>query len=134
MNRPAIPPPRVLIVMSDQWTRALLRAALREMGYDAVGTRNLRNAMRIDPAEPGRGPVRLLVVDQSAVGGEDDEQLARVLDRFRGADAMLIAGTTSAAPQGEWRAVLHRPLTVAEIASAVERLLPLAVESRHRLD
>ena len=29
-------PPRVLIVMDDQWHRALLRAALRDVGYDAM--------------------------------------------------------------------------------------------------
>lgn len=29
--------PRVLILQPDHWPRALLRAELREAGYDAVG-------------------------------------------------------------------------------------------------
>lgn len=120
--------------MPDQWSRALLRGALRETGYDAVGTRSLQSGTRIDPDEPGREPVRLLVVDQKAIGSEGDENLARLLARFRGADAMLIAGTTTATPQGEWREVLHRPLTVADIASAVQRRLPIPPDARHPLD
>src|SRR5690242_17989066 len=31
-------PPRVLLVMSDHWPRALIRAELIERGLDAVGT------------------------------------------------------------------------------------------------
>src|SRR3954470_19927901 len=54
-------PPRVLLVMPDQWPRALLRAALRDAGYDAVGAPGLSAALRYRPAVADRGPVRLVV-------------------------------------------------------------------------
>jgi hypothetical protein len=113
------PPPRVLIVMPDQWPRALLRADLREAGYDAVGTRNLSSAQRIRPEEPDRGPVRLVVVDQSALGEAGDDQLAR---------------PTVASPGGTWRRVLRRPVSVGEIVDAAQTLLPLPPQDRHPVD
>jgi len=75
--------PRVLIAMPEQWPRALLRAALREAGYDAVGTRNLGTAQRTQSDEPDRGPVRLVVVDQSSLSGAHNKlrELLHVTER-----------------------------------------------------
>src|SRR3954454_21547300 len=71
---PPPPPPRVLLVMPEQWPRALLRAALREAGYDALGAPGLPGAIRY-PVHPGdRGPVRLVLLDQAALA--DDEAAA----------------------------------------------------------
>ena len=61
--------PRIVIVSTDQWLRAGLRAELRERGYDAVGARDLAEAVRVSRPEPGRGPVCLVVVDQLSLGG-----------------------------------------------------------------
>jgi hypothetical protein len=58
-------PPRVLLVMPDRWHRALLRAQLRELGYDALGAPDLAGGLLYPAPEPERGPVALIVVDQA---------------------------------------------------------------------
>jgi DNA-binding response OmpR family regulator len=124
----------VLVVMPDQWPRALLRAALREAGYDAVGARDLIAALRASRAEPGRGPVRLVIVDQSALGSASDEQLGRLLARHGTPTAILLARAAVAARAGPWRRVIRRPVSVADIVTAVQAVLPLPPEGRHALD
>lgn len=120
--------------MPDQWPRALLRAALREVGYDAVGTRTLVAALRVPPAEPERGPVRLVIVDQPALGPGSDEQITRLLARHGTPDTILLARAAVATPAGPWQRVLHRPVSVADVVSAAQELLPLELDSRHALD
>jgi DNA-binding response OmpR family regulator len=126
--------PRVLIVMPEQWRRALLRAALREVGYDAVGTRSLSSALRIRRDEPERGPVRLVILDQSVVSRGGKEQLVELLSLHKAPATILIARPTVAVPEGEWQRVLKRPVSVDEIVSATQQLLPLALHDRHPLD
>jgi len=123
--------PRVLIVMPDQWTRALLRASLREVGYDAVGTRTLHSAMRIRVNEPDRAAVALIIIDQAAV---DDLRAVQILLERHHAQAMLIARRTTATPAGPWQRVVYRPISVEEIVRVVEDLLPLSAERRYPLD
>jgi DNA-binding response OmpR family regulator len=126
----------VLVVMPEQWPRALLRSALREAGYDAVGTRNLSSAQRIPVTMPGRGPVRLVVLDQGAMDGAGQELLSRLLAAHGHPATLLVARSTSASPTGaaQWRHVLHRPVSVADIAGTVQSLLPLPAEQRRPID
>lgn len=119
--------------MPEQWPRALLRAALREAGYDAVGTRTLTAAMRFPPQETGRGAVRLVIVDQAALGGPNDPQLGPLLERHGAPATMLLARAAGSAPPGGWQRVLRRPLSVADIVASVETLLPLEPDARHPL-
>jgi hypothetical protein len=126
--------PRVLIVMPEQWPRALLRAALREVGYDAVGTRTLSSALRIRREEPERGPVSLIVVDQLVLGRGGNGDLGRLFSTHGAPATILIARPTVAAPSGPWQRVLPRPISVADVVSAVETLLPIPSEARHPLD
>jgi CheY-like chemotaxis protein len=127
------PPPRILIVMPAQWTRALIRAALRAAGYDAVGATGIREALQVPPREPDRGPVGLLVVDQLAlVGGT--RLLETLLTRHNRPETILIARATVGAPEGPWRHVLQRPVSVADVVAAVEEALPLPSEQRHAID
>jgi len=127
-------PPRVLLVMPEQWPRALLRAALREVGYDAVGTRTLSSALRVNPNEPDRGPVRLVILDQSGLGGDADDQLAQLLARNASPATILLARPTLALPDGSWQRVLRRPVSVGEIVAASQASLPLSPERRYPLD
>lgn len=126
--------PRVLIVMPEQWPRALLRAALREVGYDAVGTRSLSSALRIRPDEPERGSIRLVVLDQSVVSRGRRDQLLQLLSVHKTPATILIARPTVAVPEGRWQRVLTRPVSVDDIVSATRQLLPLSPELRHPLD
>ncbi|HEX9606212.1 MAG TPA: hypothetical protein VF962_03200 [Gemmatimonadaceae bacterium] len=127
-------PPRVLLVMPEQWPRALLRAALREVGYDAVGTRTLSSALRVNPDEIDRGPVRLVILDQSVLGGDADDQLTQLLARNGSQATILLARPTLAIPGGSWKRVLRRPVSVGEIVAAAQASLPLSPEHRHPLD
>jgi hypothetical protein len=131
MAREALPP-RVLLVMPDQWPRALLRAALREVGYDASGTRVLSMVRtRISP-EAGRGPLRLVVLDQDALTDAD----APELDALRSAriPIVLLAPAVRRLHDGPWTQVMRRPFSIGDLVQATERLLPLAPEARRPVD
>ncbi len=128
------PAPRVIIVMVDQWPRALLRAALRDVGYDAVGTRSLETALRLPDVEVDRGPVRLIVIDQSAVGNTSGSELEELLSRHRTSATLLLASATVDAPAGPWGRVLRRPVSVADIVAAVEAMVPVPAAARRPLD
>ncbi|HZI43079.1 MAG TPA: hypothetical protein VFD67_15275 [Gemmatimonadaceae bacterium] len=128
-------PPRVLIVMPDQWRRALIRAALREAGYDAVGASGLRQTQLIRASLPDRGPVRVMILDQDTLITPDDGRTVTELTRRLGEpDAILVARATIRSPEGSWRRVLRRPVSVAEIVRAVEDLAPLHPEMKHAID
>src|SRR5689334_18372465 len=129
---PSSRPPRVLIVMPDQWRRALLRATLREVGYDAVGTRDVSTAMRIAPEDPERGNVRLVIVDQDAIG-LTQTPVEALLDAHH-APSILIARSTIAPPPGPWRRTLTRPLAIDDIVTAAQSLLPLPPIQRYPID
>ena len=111
--------------MPDQWPRALLRAELRERGYDALGARGLAEALAYPVSVPDRGPVRLVLVDQPALGASDELLLPQLLERHGHPETVLLAGAGRASPGGTWTRVLHRPVTIAGLADAVASLLPL---------
>lgn len=119
--------------MPDQWPRALLRAALREVGYDAVGTQKLGSALRIRADEPDRGPVRLVIVDQSALSGGDAE-LQQLLAAHGMPATILLARATLPQPAGSWEKVLRRPVSVAEIVAVAQAVLPLPAADRQSVD
>ena len=127
------PPPRVLLVMPEQWPRALLRAALREVGYDAIGTRTVRGARTLLTSGEGRGSVRLILLDQDALT-EDAQRDLEMLRRDSDAPLVLLAPATRRVSEGGWTGVLRRPLTVGELAQAIEQLVPLAPAARRPID
>ena len=104
-------PARVLLIMPQQWPRALLRAELREQGYDAIGARNLSDAGRQPAADPERGPVRLVLVDDAALTPEHEGLLDPLLARHGGP------------PGRSWTQVLHRPLRIDDIVQAARAIL-----------
>ena len=133
-DRPLLPP-RVLLVMPDQWARALLRAALRDVGYDAVGTRTLESALRVRADDPERGAIRLIIIDQPTLGDADSgEQLAQLLAHHGAPKTLLLARATIDAVAGPWQNVLRRPVSVADVVAATAALLPLAAADRRPLD
>jgi hypothetical protein len=127
-------PPRVLLVMPDQWARALLRAALREEGYDAVGSRGLPEAGRVRRDDPERGPVRVLVIDHDALSGAATGLASALSERLGSPDTILVRRATRPVPRGEWTRVLQRPVSVAELVDAVRALAPLPPAARHPVD
>ena len=129
-------PPRVLIVIPAQWTRALLRAELRESGYDAAGARDLLEAL--GSGSEAADPVRLILLDQDALAAGDAKLLHDLLDRLRArhpsAVMVLLAGATHKAPEGPFQQVLRRPMSIADIVRAIERVVPLPPGERRPLD
>ena len=128
------PPPRVLIVMDEQWPRALLRAAMLEAGYDAVGARSLAEALGYPAKDPDRGPVRLVIVDDHAVKGDGVPSITLVLSRHGNPATLLLARATQSVPEGPWQRVLRRPCSVGDIVAAVRDLLPPASTSSGSVD
>jgi hypothetical protein len=119
--------------MTDQWPRALLRAALREDGYDAVGTRAIAGAVRLATPDPDRGPVRLVILAQEALTGT----AGRDLDRLRAAtDAPIVLLAPAGRPveAGAWTQVVRRPVSIGALVGAVETIVPLPPDARRPVD
>jgi DNA-binding response OmpR family regulator len=127
-------PPRILLVMPAQWPRALLRAALREVGYDASGTRALKAAIHQAASDSARGPVRLVVIDQDALTEEDGHHLEDLRGRTSGAPILLLAPVTRRVREGPWTRVIHRPTSLAALVQAIETLIPLPPGARQPID
>jgi hypothetical protein len=120
--------------MPAQWPRALLRAALREVGYDASGTRDLDGAHYQIAKEPERGPVQVIVVDQDALTEGDDERLEKIRQLAPGAGIVLLAPATRRAREGPWSRTVRRPISLAELVGVIEALSPLPSEGRRPID
>jgi hypothetical protein len=123
--------PRVLLVLPDQWPRALLRAELREEGYDAVGARSLEEALVYRPEVPERGPVRLLLVEGDAVG---EGPLADLLARHGNPPAVVLVHAGQEIAPGPWARVIRRPVSIADLARVVRELVPLRGGTARPLD
>ncbi len=119
-------PPRVLVVSPDRALRALVRAELREAGYDAIGASSFAAALEYPPAERERGPVRLLIVHEGAVDPAG-EFLERARLQFPGSRFLLVAGEGSGGtvPAGPWDVIARRPVAIGEIVARVRALVPL---------
>ena len=128
------PAPRVLVIMADHWARALLRAALREAGYDAVGARDLVEALAYPAVAPPRGPVRLIIVDQRIPQVGDDMLVRRLLERHGDPATLLLSQATHGRAEGPWQRVVQRPASIGEIVAAARALLPLPPQVSRPLD
>lgn len=120
--------------MPDHWPRALLRAALREDGYDALGARDLDEALTYLVDEAGRGPVRLIILDQAGVQGLDDQRLVELLRKYPEANTVLLHGAFQPPLPGRWRRIVQHPASIADLIETVRQLLPLSSPAVHPID
>ena len=127
--------------MPEHWPRALLRAALRDVGYDALGAPGLAGALRYRAQAPDRGPVRLVLVDQAVLQGDNAlPLLTTLLHRYEDPASILLARTVSMprlpekAEPAPWTRVIRRPVSIDGIVAAVRDLLPLPPASSRPLD
>jgi hypothetical protein len=123
----------VLIVQAAQWPRALLRAALRHEGYDALGARDLKEALSYPEEETERGPVRLIILDQEVLEGHDS-LVAELLGRHRDALTLILESAFHPSVVGTWQRVLRHPVTIADIVHTTQELLPLPATAVHPMD
>jgi hypothetical protein len=115
-------PPRVWVVNADHWPRAYLRAELIERGYDATGFEDLRDAVvRLGLRDPRP---RLLVLE--TLTGEIPSGLRRFLAAEGIPVLAVVAAGTDTRGLGSQIESLRRPLTLGQIADAVERRVPRA--------
>ena len=119
--------------MVEQWPRALLRAALREAGYDAAGTRSLGGALRVAEPAPGRGATGLIMLAQDAYTDADRLDLERLRSATQ-APVLLIAPAGREVEDGPWVGVIRRPVSIGELVRTVENLIPLPPNARHPID
>jgi hypothetical protein len=134
--------PRVLIVMAAQWPRALIRAALRQAGYDALGATDLREALTYlrealtyPVEEEQRGPVRLIILDQSVLRDPDDKKVSgELVDKHAGALTLVLESAFHPSVEGVWQRVIRHPATIADIVETTRELLPLPPAAAHPID
>ncbi len=102
----------IWIIDAEQWPRAMLRAELIERGYDAVGYITVRDAI---DALPERRP-EAIVVD---LRGQPVPLVERLLKLS--VPVVIVGGVPEIndLPDREW-IVLRRPVSIGEIADAVE--------------
>lgn len=112
----------IWIADSDHWPRAYLRAELIERGYDAEGfvtVTELLVRLALSPVRPA-----LVVVD---LRGQElqERSLTALLDA--GFPVLAIGGATEWENEQlrtrRWARFLRRPLTIGEVADAIDRLL-----------
>ncbi len=120
--------------MPAQWPRALLRAALREIGYDASGTRALKAAAYQAAPDSARGPVCLVVLDQDGLAEDAGDELEALRSRTSAAPILLLAPATRRVREGPWTRVVRRPTSIAALVQEIESVVPLAPEDRHPVD
>jgi hypothetical protein len=119
--------------MEDQWPRALLRAALLDAGYDAVGARSVSEGLAQPASDPARGPLRLVIVDRPALGHEASA-VAELLRLHGSPIALLLAPAGEATPAGPWQQVIHRPISIGGIISTIQTLVPLAAAASGEIE
>ena len=112
----------IWIVNADHWPRAFLRAELIERGYDATGFVTLEDAigrLRLTRARDRRPALLVLDRHEQAM----DETTSELLSH---AGVPVLAVADLAHPSGERIGpiveVLRRPLTIGNIADAVDRI------------
>jgi DNA-binding response OmpR family regulator len=104
----------VLVVGRDWKFRALLRAQLREEGYDALGFETLREA-----ESEAAGAAALVFDTTDAQPADWQPALQRLAAQL---PVVVVAGATEEANVPGAK-VLRRPLSVADILGAVRKLV-----------
>jgi hypothetical protein len=112
---------RVLLVVPDHWTRVLLRAELVERGFDAVGASSLKTALHV-PNDDERGPVRVILLDEGALSGDDATALDALSLRHENAPIALLAGAFAEPRVGPFRRIVRRPTSIGVLVSLVQEL------------
>ena len=115
--------PVVWVIDSDQWPRALLRAELIERGYDAIGFTSVAEAITRLALDRRRRP-RLVLV---ALAGQELTRTGVALLSAGGVPVIGVAGEVQVASAPEHlglTALIRRPVSLGEIAEAVEQVAP----------
>lgn len=114
--------PCVLLVLPDLDERRVLMAELIERGLDPIGFQ-APGWLWLDPPPHARCPEPAVVlIDQHGLGGRRRVLVDLARSRWPSARFVLLAGATQPLAPGRWAAVLRRPISIDELATAVEHL------------
>ena len=104
-------------MLSDDQLRVALCAELGERGCDPSGAHDVSGALAYPPLEPGRDAVRLILIDERAWADAAASDAERLLARHPVAEKWLLASAWASDQTGApWRSVVHRPLTIDQLA------------------
>ncbi|MBI2517612.1 MAG: PAS domain S-box protein [Opitutae bacterium] len=116
----------VLLVDDDQVGGEAIRCMIERLGYRVVLVRDPRDALALFKRDPAA--FDLLVSDYALPGMSGDQLTAEILDIRPSLPVVLVSGNID--PLGRIRpatagirAILHKPLTLAELASVLSRQL-----------
>jgi hypothetical protein len=122
--------PVVWIIDSEHWPRAYLRAELIERGYDAVGYREIVDALVA--LRLGRAARPSIVLLELRGQRKSPETLGALVQT--GAPIVLLGGEVELnddAIRGyHWTAVMKRPVTIGAVVERVEELMRGSHEGR----
>lgn len=112
----------VWIISVEQWPRAMLRAELIELGYDAVGFLSIDDALLRLYRRPGQKP-KAIILDLN----ELDISQARLAALRRNAIPIAILGGSAeladpAVSEFPWEFVFRRPFMIRDVIEAVHNM------------
>ena len=115
--------PVLWLIDSEQWPRACLRAELIERGYDPRGFITIRDALASLPRDESSMP-ELIILELR--GQSLNRQLVEEFANLRIPTIVLGGNAELNEPliqQNQWAAVLRRPVSLGNIADAVEKIV-----------
>lgn len=113
---------RAIFVVGRDWKfRALLRAELREQGYEALGFETLEEAA--DALVGGSAAPAALVFDTTEASAKDTRTLLTALAESGKARPIVVVAATQEEFEPDSFTILRRPLQVADVLRVVKRLL-----------
>ncbi|MGH9862096.1 MAG: hypothetical protein ACRD35_01585 [Candidatus Acidiferrales bacterium] len=106
----------VLVVGRDWQFRALVRAQLREEGFEALGFDSLNDAQE---ETTGAAPPALVVIDTTETSPEEKQQMAELAERL---PVLVVAAAQESLGNARLQ-VLRRPGAVSTVVKEAERIV-----------
>jgi hypothetical protein len=117
--------PVLWVIDSEQWPRACFRAELIERGYDPYGFITIRDALESLSLQARVPKPELIVLELRG-----QELTAQLIEAIRGLQipTIVLGGAAELneplVQAQQWQIVMRRPVSLGNIADAVEKIVP----------